>query len=227
MNTANPKITARDPAKMTRASLVSQALKDAIVNGELEPGAKVNLDQLRARYGVSLSPMREAIARLVADKLVVFEDQRGYRIAPISEENLEEVTQLRADLEALALTQAIHNASLDWESTALAALHRLSRAPQEEAAIVRGALHAALISGCTSPMLEGFCTMLANLHQRYSIILGQSGPGQGDIAKYHAIVEAAVARNAELAPALLREIIKRTGTRLSFLMKEGRAECKN
>ena len=102
-----------------------------ILRGDLPPGSKVHLDQLRERFGVSLSPMREAVSRLVADGIVVFEDQRGYRIAPVSRENLMEISQVRADVESLTLRYAIAAADLDWESEILAALHRVNRTPRD------------------------------------------------------------------------------------------------
>jgi len=56
----------------------------AILRGDLKPGAKINLDRLRQDFAVSISPLREAVSRLVPDGLVEFEDQRGYRVAPVS-----------------------------------------------------------------------------------------------------------------------------------------------
>jgi GntR family carbon starvation induced transcriptional regulator len=203
--------------KLTRASNVSLALKRSILDGALEPGARVNLDALRKEYGVSLSPMREAISRLVADWLVVFEDQRGYRIAPISEENLAEVTRLRADLSALALGHAIAGADLNWESNVMADLHRLTRAEPADVSKARNRLHSALVDGCGMAMLQETCARLGDLHRRYARILDdRPPPGEND--ELSDVAHAAVARDAELAPALLRRHIERIGARLSRLM---------
>jgi GntR family carbon starvation induced transcriptional regulator len=179
----------------------------------MAPGSKVNLDQLRTQHGVSLSPMREAVSRLVAERLMEFEDQRGYRVAPVSRQHLAEVTRLRADLEALALAHAIARGGLDWESGVLAARHRLARGSDPAA---HWAFHEALISGCHLPMLTDFCTLLRNHHLRYCNLLKTSAPPAGD---HEAIAEAAVSRDADLATALLRSHIERAGAHLDTLFK--------
>ncbi|MDP1732398.1 MAG: GntR family transcriptional regulator [Devosia sp.] len=76
-----------DGRKPTLAGRVSLELRRAILNGQLQPGEKINLDRMREDFDVSVSPIREAVSRLVG-RLVEFEDQRGFRVAPISLENL-------------------------------------------------------------------------------------------------------------------------------------------
>ena len=70
--------------KPTEASLITARLRQEIVNGTVAPGAKLKLVPLARRYEVSRGPLREAAARLAAEGLVTIEDQRGFRVAPIS-----------------------------------------------------------------------------------------------------------------------------------------------
>lgn len=222
------------PAGATRASRVAERLRAAILAGELKPGAKVNLDRLRRTFGVSLSPLREAIARLIPSGLVVFEEQRGYRIAPLSRENLAEVTRLRAELESLALGHACACAGLDWEGAVVRALHRLSRSgrdrdrPETRAAweAAHTGFHMALIGGCGMPLLIGFCRTLHDLNDRYRRILLAGHPGDRAAAAEHAaIAEAAVARDGPKAAQLLRAHIERTGARLDRRIGAALAEA--
>ena len=83
-----------DDGKNTIASQLVERLREAIVSGQIEAGTKINLDRARESFGVSLSPLREALARLIPDGLVIFEDNRGYRVAPVSLANLREITRL-------------------------------------------------------------------------------------------------------------------------------------
>ncbi|ATI42574.1 hypothetical protein CBW24_11525 [Pacificitalea manganoxidans] len=222
---ATPRRGARARAgKATRASRVASELRDLILRGDLPPGSKVHLDQLRERFGVSLSPMREAVSRLVADGIVVFEDQRGYRIAPVSRENLMEISQVRADVESLALRYAIAAADLDWESEILAALHRVNRTPRDNDDPDRfeaweqahSDFHQALISGCALPTLLRFCATLHLQTDRYRRLLLPGTAPDLDVAQEHAaIAEAAVARDTDRAAALLHDHIQRTGTMLA------------
>ena len=211
-------------SKPTRASRVASELRTAILRGEIEAGAKVNLDQLRSRFGISLSPLREAISRLVADGLVEAEDQRGFRIAPMSGENLAEVTGMRADLEGLALGLSIDRADVEWEGGVLSALHRLNRIdrdPDRPESIeawesAHADFHNALAAGCGRPMLRAICVRLHGLNDRYRRLLIRQGGGDRDVASEHAaIADAAVGRNRDLAIALLRQHIQRTGTALA------------
>lgn len=211
------------PVKATRASRVAEELRLSILRGDLAPGEKVNLDRMRAHFGVSLSPLREAISRLATVGLVESEDQRGFRIAPVSAENLAEVTRLRADLEGLALGYAVERAGIDWESAVLGALHRLNRVTRDPAATgdvresAHSAFHLALIEGCGMPVLIGFCQTLHDLNLRYLRLHG-TGPGADrDMAAEHAAIAeaAAVRRDADAARALLRGHAERTGRYLS------------
>src|SRR5207237_17372 len=60
----------------TLSSSIAGTLRAAISNCELIPGSKLRLDELRMMFGVSLSPLREALSRLSAEGFVVTEDQR-------------------------------------------------------------------------------------------------------------------------------------------------------
>src|ERR1700749_481925 len=93
------------PASATLATTLVVRLRDAIMRGELLPGSKLNLDRLRAAFGVSLSPLREALCRLENDGFVVLIDQRGYSVTPVSASNLTEIIRLRVEFEGLAIKE--------------------------------------------------------------------------------------------------------------------------
>ncbi|KMO11886.1 GntR family transcriptional regulator [Methylobacterium platani JCM 14648] len=213
-----------DDGKNTMASQLVDRLREAIVSGRLEAGSKINLERARERFGVSLSPLREALARLISDGLVVFEDNRGYRVAPVSPANLAEITQLREEFEVLALRQAIALGTIDWEGDVMRALHRLNRVerdPGQPETLERWEsyhreFHLTLIAGCRMPLLLKFCGVLLTLNDRYRRTFLRRVPG-GDrnVAQEHGeIAQGAVARDADFACARLREHIHRTGTNL-------------
>ena len=210
--------------KTTRASQLVAIIRNSILTGELKPGEKVSLDELRDIHQVSLSPLREAISRLVSTGLVEMEDQRGYRIAPVSVENLREVVTLRATLEEQALRESILQADIDWESAVLGSLHRLTRTishatePAQPAKLIaaKAELHAALIANCGMPMTIALCRSIFDLNARYEHQFGGDLASNRDIgAAYASIVNAAVSRDAETATAMLRAHIKRSGAALA------------
>ncbi|WP_160774151.1 GntR family transcriptional regulator [Stappia sediminis] len=219
-----PPNPASEPGKPTRASRVAAELRAEIVRGSLRPGMKLNLDNLRERLGVSLSPLREAISRLIAEGLVEVEDQRGFRVARISRENLAEVVEMRADMEGLALGLSIERGDLDWESRVLSTLHTLQRMGREpgttralekrEAA--HAAFHTALVSGCGRPALMRLCDTFYDLNSRYmNLLIPDPGERWRDRDDHGPIAEAAVGRKKGLAVELLRQHIDETGTDLA------------
>jgi DNA-binding GntR family transcriptional regulator len=206
------------PGKETRATRVCAALRGAIIAGDLAPGQRLKLNALRESHDISLSPLREAISRLAAERLVRVEDQRGFRVAPVSREDLVEVEDTRADLLALALGLAVERGDIDWESRVLSASHRLRRAMRGGDGPSPGCAHAgflsALVSGCGRPMLLDICATLDNLHQRYVNLLGPEDAGGGAPPDPAQLAEAAVGRKKDLAVAYLRQQVEQAGEAL-------------
>jgi GntR family carbon starvation induced transcriptional regulator len=196
------------PRKETISSRVLADLRGAILQADLSPGAKINLDHLRHRFDTSISPLREALARLTADGLVVFEDQRGFRVATVSRAELDDLYALRTDLEVMALQDAMIRGGMDWESGVIRALHRLHRtsandSPEDWQAAHR-VLHHALIAGATRPLLLQTCAGLADLCRRYRALAGSVGDGQDGPDSHDAIATAAASRDADTAVQSLR-----------------------
>ena len=73
-----------------------------MISGELPPGTVLRQEQLSERFGVSRTPIREALRRLAATGLVSFVPNRGVRVRTISRDELREAFLVRAELEALA-----------------------------------------------------------------------------------------------------------------------------
>lgn len=217
-------------APATLSSTLLARVRASIMRGELMPGTKLNLDRMRASYGVSLSPLREALCRLESEGLVTIVDQRGYRVAPVSNENLAEVIRLRVELECLAAKEAMQHGDAAWESEILAALHRLARCKrgsrsieeQEAWELAHRAFHAELISACRMPLLQQFCATLHDQSDRYRrIFLKDHAPDRNVPAEHAAIAEAIIARRVRDATRLLRDHIERTGRNVQAALCDG------
>jgi DNA-binding GntR family transcriptional regulator len=212
-----------DDGKNTIASQLVDRLREAIVSGQIEAGSKINLERARESFSVSLSPLREALSRLISDGLVEFEDNRGYRVAPISLSNLEQITLLREEFETLALRQAIAIGDVDWEGEVMGALHRMNHTIRDAAVpetlerweAYHRDFHLTLIAGCKMPQLLAFCRVLLNLNDRYRRSFLRATSGDRDVSAEHSdIAKGVAARDAELACRHLRNHIHRTGTNL-------------
>jgi DNA-binding GntR family transcriptional regulator len=94
------------------ADVVTDDLRDAIIAHELEPGRRLAEDDLANQMGVSRGPVREALARLEREGLVVIERHKGARIASWGKSDVEEIFSLRLVLEQLAIEWACKNATV-------------------------------------------------------------------------------------------------------------------
>ena len=107
---ASRRLTKRQPL----ADDVHDVLVDMLMNHALEPGARLNIDTVARTLGVSPTPVREALARIEAEGLVVKEPRRSYMVAPlIGIEELRALIDFRLLIEPAAAADAARRASAD------------------------------------------------------------------------------------------------------------------
>lgn len=112
-------------APKTIAEAIFARLRQDILSGKHKPGAKLLFAELTSTYEVSMGTLREVLTRLAADRLVIAEGQRGFRVAPISLNDLWDITRLRTEMEAAALQEAIDHGDDAWEANILSSMHML------------------------------------------------------------------------------------------------------
>jgi DNA-binding GntR family transcriptional regulator len=95
------------PDPGTKADEIALLLEDEIVSGRIEAGSVLRQEQLSERFGVSRTPIREALRRLSAQGLVSFTPNRGVRVRTLSRDELREAFLVRAELESLATALAV------------------------------------------------------------------------------------------------------------------------
>lgn len=213
-------VTAETPPGGTLAGSICDRVRTDILGGRRKPGTRIRLEDLKAEFGVSWSPIREALSRLVAEGLITTEGSRGYRVAPVSGAELAEVIRLRTMLEGMALQRAIEHGDDEWEAEILAHQHRLGKleskriypAEAEQWEKWHRAYHEALIGACGSPILLHFCAQLHDLSDRYRRLFLSAHDFDRDVQSEHCkITEATLARDAATACELLQRHIERTG----------------
>src|SRR5688572_6357929 len=85
------------PGRISRATLTEQleeALRADILDGVYRPGQRLRASELTDRYGVSATPLREALQRLAAENLVELDPRLGATVSPISEHDLRDIYEL-------------------------------------------------------------------------------------------------------------------------------------
>jgi DNA-binding GntR family transcriptional regulator len=206
----------------TRAERIYAQLRTDILTGRLLPGQRLPFADLGDRYSTSVGVLREALSRLVEQGLVLSEPQLGYRVTPVSEEDLRDLTDARIDIETLCVRRAIESGDLAWESRVVAAYHTLDRTPElaeveprrvnEDWATAHATFHAAILDGCPTRRLREVAASLrdaSELYRRWSRHLG--GEDQRDIPGEHrALRDAVLARDADAATRALAAHIEYT-----------------
>lgn len=201
-------------------------LKIGIIRGHLAPGSKLKIERLRKEYGVASSTLREALSLLVADSLVTVEGQQGFRVVPMSIEDFREICSLRKMMETLALRESIANGDEDWEAGVVGAFHKLNlidfkRLNSSEALVDaynerNHAFHEALVAASRSSWVRRFRSVLYDNARRYRhLSVAKGGIRPAIQAEHRAIMEAALARDADLACRLSEEHIDLTLHRLA------------
>lgn len=199
-----------------------ERLKLDLLDARHTPGAKLKIDQICDDFGVSPSAVREALARLTSDGLVRAEPQRGFIVAPVSADDLVDLTSVRIEIETRCLRRAIQIGDVAWEGGVLSTLHQLRRYPEVERdgatphmnrewTRLHGAFHDALISACDSHWWLRLREQMYLQAERYRRLLVPYARVERDVAAEHdAIAEAAIARDADKACALLADHLQLT-----------------
>jgi len=203
-------------APKTVSEKVYRVLRSDIVWGNLKPGAPLRSDELRDKYEVGISPLREALSRLATERLVTSAGQRGFRVAPINEATVIDISETRLIIECAALKRSIERGGVDWETRIVAAHHALSRVsipasqgPEAETWTTRHReFHISLLSACDSEWLMYLAALLFDQAERFRIVRALKVKSTGterDAAKEHqAIVEAVLERDVARAEKELR-----------------------
>lgn len=215
--TSKPLSASAHEASATQRAYLT--LRRMILVGELQPGKKLKIEDLRALLDMGGSPVREALSLLVSDQLVERLDQRGFRTAEISNANFTEVMTLRCLLEERALRESIAHADAEWEHRLVIAHHQLTRqqrAKMEYFEDLHKDFHIALLAACPSPVLLKFCNQLYDLMLRYRYLAGETFDYSGrDIGREHSdIMNAAIDRDADTTWKLLLSHYRSTGSLL-------------
>ncbi len=205
----------------TQADQVFNRLRSDILSCRLAPGSKIRINEVAARLDVSLGAVREALSRLSAEGMAIAQAQKGYSIAPVSEEELLDLTTTRVSIEQLCLRRAVEHGDVEWETAMVATFHRLHRIPERDAvdptllneawSQAHGAFHAALVSACRSGWLLRLRGMLYAQTERYRRLSVPLRREERDVdAEHRAMMDAALARNADHLCGLISDHLWRT-----------------
>jgi GntR family carbon starvation induced transcriptional regulator len=210
-----------DGAAAPRSQIESayRQLREDIIDGRHAPGERLRVEHLKDEYHVGAGTLREALALLVSDALVVSQSQRGFRVAPMSLADIEDLTRTRTVLECAAFRDSMQFGDDEWEARVVSAYHKLSRTEVRlatDAANVfdeweerNRAFHDALTSASPSMWIQRFRTILYQQARRYRRLSAVSSKVPPNVHEEHRqIFEAAIKRDVDGAERLLAQHIQ-------------------
>lgn len=196
----------------SKTDVVTAELRALIQAGQLEPGAVLRQRELAERFGVSPTPVREALRRLEAEGFVITELHREATVVPVDDGRLEENLLIMANLEALAAGLAAEKVT-DEDLDDLAAIHDDLRsvAPGDVAALLdlNRRFHFRIYEAARSPVLISLLNLL--WRSATAQLPALLPPADVMAAEHAALLEALRRRSANEAMALTRAHIMGTG----------------
>jgi len=214
--------------RQTIASMTITALRERILRGDYPDGEPLRQDAIADELGVSRIPVREALRQLEAEGLVTFSPHRGAVVSTLSLEEIDELFELRADIECDLLRRAIPKMTADQLDRATDVLDEFQEALAASEASRWGPLnwhfHAALYAPANRNFTMG---VLQKLHQhsdryfRMQVLLAHGGIRAND--EHRAIVAAIARKDVKGATDLMQSHILGAGASLVALLQEERA----
>jgi len=198
-------------ANVKREEIYRQ-LREEVLSCTIMPGQSLHENELAARFGVSKSPIRDALMRLEADGLVTVQSRKGYRVAPVSVSDASDMYEFRARIEE-AVMEIVAESATDEELTSL------NRFREPDAWADRGGFiaynrdfHRSVANLCRNKRLRAVALDLIDQFNRFTFIsLAVIGPGHYDrpLSDHIAIIDQLQAREARKAARLVGQHLER------------------
>jgi len=193
---------------------IYDVLKDRIINEELRPGERLLDDRLASSFGVSRTPVREALARLSNEGLVEIVSRSGAYVRKLTREDIEEIYEIRRVLEGLAAKKAATFIP-DREIKQLSALLEKAKGPGKESFKAYMdfdvKLHDSILKNCHNQRLTSIMANLYTLIHVFRVRMTKNKKKAEQALKEHeAVLEAIRARDAKKAEKITMEHIERS-----------------
>lgn len=207
-------------ARQPLHTLVAERLRDMIIEGRLAPGDPVNESALCQEMGVSRTPMREAVRMLASEGLIVLRPGRSTAVRKFSQEEVRDMLDVVAELEALAGRQACRSAS-DAEIAAIVDLHERMMAHYKAGERLdyyklNQRIHSAIVEASGNASLAEVHDLLQARMKRIRFV-GNAGKEKwrGAVDEHEAMIDALRARDGDRLADVLRRHLSNTWTRVA------------
>lgn len=220
LRTPNVKDAANDSHSTTSAASAYAEIKKRILNNEYGAGTTVSFQDLSQLLGMSRTPIRDALIRLEKEGLVELAPRQGFRVLPLSPQDMLEVYQILAGLESVAIHILVergldHEAAARLLSPVLAMEAALERKDLDSWAAADAAFHRALIDLARNTRLSQTTDQFFDQTIRARLLTLRLRPLPAQSTRSHrCLAEAIIARNMIEAQSIHMEQRNRSGREL-------------
>lgn len=210
---------------------VYRSLKERLITGELKAGEKLRPDDLKGRYGLSASAIREILLRLTHSNLLQQHEQRGFQVPKASIQLLDELMSLRILLECEGAKQSIEHGDIEWEARLNAAHHKLAHLETKMRSAADPAefipiwtrfdweFHETLLSACPSATLrQSYQNTYERFRQQVAAVIDMAGFRKTTLAEHEAILRGAIERDANACQQAIHSHVRTFQAELELLM---------
>lgn len=194
----------------SRESFAYEALREAILSGQLKPNETISQTAIAEKLGVSPIPVRAAISRLVAEGLMSQEPHHSPRVSSFSHDNLEEILMVRSHLEVMATRMAVPAIQPENLSELRSLLGQMGEVLKAQELHLFGSLnkafHLKIYESCRYPLLRQMIVDLwdkADMHRSRSMFSLIPGLAEESHAEHAELLRLIEAKQADLAADLL------------------------
>jgi GntR family transcriptional regulator, carbon starvation induced regulator len=209
------------PAEDVQSQRVYRSLRASITFGEVEPGERLRVIEIAGRESASPGAVREALAALATEHLVVPLPQRGFRVAALSHSDMFDLFTTRAELEGELAGRSVEHGDDAWLASVESAFETMERNSDTKkfdrpAAQDHEAFHRALVAGCGSTWSLRLFETVYTASERYRYFAARHLIKNRDPQNEHSeILGAILARDSNKVRALCQAHILRTRDALS------------
>lgn len=219
-------VNGRSLAVDSAKTVAADAVRELIHDGTLAAGQRISIELLAERFGLSRTPVRDALAQLSAEGLVRIEPRVGVTIREIDAREAMDVYAIKAVLEPLLVEWATERGSQSQRDVVRAFAAQIRDRSSETDAV----LYADLVARCRRQFLqmarsEPLEAMVSSLDGRVQVLrrrnLSQPGRIAASAAEYEAICLAVADNAPSLAASLMREHMRNATTRARLTIEQG------
>lgn len=194
----------------------AEQLRRDLLTGVYKPGEKLIVRDLKERYSAGATPIREVLSRLVGEGLVVVENNRGFRVRPLSKDDLYSLYEARAAIESALVKLAFQRGDDAWEAQVVAAHYRLEKWQVTDGPadwdLRHRQFHQSIVSGAQSDYLMSAREQLFDSAQRYRLLWVESVAGsdserQQKTTEHQRILQQVINRDVSLVDDLHEHLL--------------------